>query len=146
MKKIMPVLFIAIIVIVVIVVSVVLINKYNISKKPPLDETLSRILQQLNSHTLGDWFESLKNLSIDDAVNKFWEPAQKDSFFVNDWLVEFRIALYNIRPPKTLKKQRIQIQEYTREKLNKNFTVWYALSWTVRNPVNVLERDKSWVF
>jgi hypothetical protein len=103
-------------------------------------------VQQIGGRSLSNWFESLKNLSIDDAVNKFWEPAQKDSFFVNDWLPEFRISLYNIYPPETLKKQRIQIQEYTREKLNKNFTVWYALSWDIRNPVDVLEWDKGMVF
>ena len=145
MKKIMPVFFI-IIIIAVIVLSVVLINKYNTLKTPTLDGTASRIVQQIGGRSLSNWFESLKNLSIDDAVNKFWEPAQKDSFFVNDWLPEFRISLYNIYPPETLKKQRIQIQEYTREKLNKNFTVWYALSWDIRNPVDVLEWDKGMVF
>lgn len=90
--------------------------------------------------------KTLKTLSLDEAVNKFWEPDQKDSFFVNDWLVEFRIELYNIYTPEILKKQKIEIQEYTRKKMIKNFTVWYALSWEVRSPVDTLQWYKGTEF
>lgn len=89
---------------------------------------------------------TLKTLTLDEAVSKFWEPDQKDSFFVNDWLVEFRVGLYNTYTQEMLKKQKIEIQEYTRKKMIKNFTVWYALSWGVRSPVDVLKRNKWAIF
>jgi hypothetical protein len=89
----------------------------------------------------------LKTLTLEDAVNKFWQPYKRDSFKMEDWLTEFRIWLYNFFTAEKYQNTDIQIQEYTWDKdMVSMVTVRYYQKDNVWTLIDILQRDKWSVF
>ena len=94
----------------------------------PIKET--SVVKEKNTQSQYISYEMVKNLSLDDALEKF--PSYKKETYIlgttQGLLTEFRIGLLNIFKQDEIKQRKIKITEITWQ-INavENLTVWYHL-------------------
>ena len=94
----------------------------------PIKET--SVVKEKNTQSQYISYEMVKNLSLDDALEKF--PSYKKETYIlgttQGLLTEFRIGLLNIFKQDEIKQGKIKITEITWQ-INavENLTVWYHL-------------------
>ena len=94
----------------------------------PIKET--SVVTEKNTQSQYISYEMVKNLSLDDALEKF--PSYKKETYIlgttQGLLTEFRIGLLNIFKQDEIKQRKIKITEITWQiNAEENLTVWYHL-------------------